>query len=477
MDASIPSGTSRPESGKRKDPRAARTRGRSVWGMTLLDSLHSLHRAAPLRIDPALWPVTTRVDTDGRLCVGGVPLTEVADEFGTPAYVLDEADVAHRVATYRAQLPGVRIVYAGKALLTTEVARWVARHRLGLDVCSQGELATALAGGVDPRAIVVHGNAKTTAELRTAADVGVGRIVIDCGTEIALLASQLRAPQDVLVRVTPDVDIHGHDAVTTGITDQKFGFALADDQALLAVRRVLDQPMLRLVGLHCHLGSQVTDPTPYGDAIARMVALMADVRARHGVVLSELNVGGGHGVPYVAGDRELDLGALRDVIEDALDAACGAERFPRPAVVVEPGRAIVARAGVTIYRVVAVKRQPGGRTYVAVDGGMSDNPRVALYGARYTVTVANRHPLGPLATVTVVGRHCEAGDAVARDVELPADLHPGDLLAVACTGAYHHSMASTFNLVGRPPVVAVQRGRARAIVRRETTSDLLLRDA
>lgn len=444
--------------------------------MTLLDSLHTLHRAAPLRIDPAVWPITARVDPEGRLCVGGVPLTELADEFGTPAYVLDEADFDHRVATYRSRLRGVRITYAGKALLTTEVARWVARNHLGLDVCSQGELAAALAGGVDPRNLVVHGNAKTTAELRTAADAGVGRIVVDCGTEIALLASQLRRPVDVLVRVTPDVDIHGHAAVTTGVTDQKFGFAIADGHAMLAIRRVLDQPMLRLVGLHCHLGSQVTDPTPYGDAIVRMVRLMSDVRTRYGVLLPELNIGGGHGVPYVAGDPELNLGALDDVIEDSLDAACGAERIPRPAIVVEPGRALVARAGVTAYRVIAIKHQPGGRTFVAVDGGMSDNPRVALYGARYTVTVANRHPLGPTQPVTVVGRHCEAGDVIAHDVDLPADLHPGDLLAVACTGAYHHSMASTFNLVGRPPVVAVRRGQARLIVRRETTADLLLRD-
>jgi len=373
-------------------------------------------------------------------------------------------------------LLGVRIVYAGKALLTKQVARWVADEGLGLDVCSPGELAVGLAGGVHPRRIVVHGNAKTTGELRAAADAGVGRIVVDCGTEIALLASQLRRPQEVLIRVAPGVDIHGHAAVTTGVTDQKFGFTVADGQAALAVRRILDQPLLRLAGLHCHLGSQVTDPAPYGEAIHRMVSLMADVRAKHGVVLTELNIGGGHGVPYVAGDAELDLDKLARVIDDALDEACAAERFPRPKVVIEPGRAVSARAGVTCYRVVAVKHRPGGRTFVAVDGGMGDNPRVALYGARYTVTVANRHPLGPTQTVTVVGRNCEAGDIVAHDVELPADLHPGDLLAVACTGAYHHSMASTFNMVGRPPVVAVRDGRVRELVRRETTEDLLARD-
>ena len=429
-----------------------------------------------MRVDRDLWPLTTRVDVEGRLCVGGVALNEIADQYGTPAYILDEADFRYRARRYRAALPGVRITYAGKALLTKQVAQWVADEGLGLDVCSPGELATGLAGGVHPGNIVVHGNAKTTGELRAAVDAGVGRIVIDCGTEIALLASQLRHPQEVLIRVAPGIDIHGHAAVTTGIVDQKFGFAVAEGQAALAVRRVLDQPLLRLAGLHCHLGSQVTDPAPYGEAIRRMVSLMADVSDHYGVVLTELNIGGGHGVPYVTGDAELDLQKLARVIDDALDQACATERFPRPKVAVEPGRAIAARAGVTCYRVVSVKHRPGGRTFVAVDGGMGDNPRVALYGARYTVTVANRHPLGPTQTVTVVGRNCEAGDVVANDVQLPADLHPGDLLAVACTGSYNHSMTSNYNLVGRPPLVAVKNGRARELIRRETITDLLSRD-
>lgn len=197
---------------------------------------------------------------------------------------------------------------------------------------------------------------------------------------------------------------------------------------------MLAHPILDLVGLHCHIGSQVTDAGRYGEAISRMIAAMADIRARHGVILTELNIGGGHAIPYVCGDRELELDDLAVVVEDALDAACAAEHFPRPTVVVEPGRAISGRAGVTLYRVCSVKSQPGGRTFVAVDGGMSDNPRVSSCGARYTVTLANRHSLGLKQRVTVVGRHCEAGDEIARDVELPVDLHPGDLLAVACTG-------------------------------------------
>jgi diaminopimelate decarboxylase len=444
--------------------------------MTLFEILPSLHHGATPRIDRAIWPLTTRVDELGRLCVGGVPLSDVADQFRTPSYVLDEADFRRRIRRYHGALPGVSVVYAGKSLLSTAVARWVAEEGLGLDVCSGGELAAALAAGVDPARIVMHGNAKTPDELSEAAAVGVGRIVVDSPVEIALLSGRVRRPQRVLIRVTPDIDIHGHRSLITGVTDQKFGFALADGHAAAAVRRVLDQPLLDLVGLHCHIGSQVTDPAVYGEAIRRIIAMMADVRAAHGVALTELNIGGGHGVPYVSGDSELDLDALAGVIDDALDDACAAERFPRPAIVIEPGRAISARAGVTVYRVLAVKSQPGGRTFVAVDGGMSDNPRVGLYGARYTVTLANRPPLAPTQPMTVVGRHCEAGDEIARGVSLPTDIHPGDLLAVACTGAYHHSMASNYNMVCRPPVIAVRAGQARELVRRETVADLLSRD-
>ena len=444
--------------------------------MTLLDYLPSLHKAAASRIDPAIWPHTASVDDLGRLCVGDVPLTDIADEFRTPAYVLDEADFRYRLQHYRAVLPEVEIRYAAKALLTTTVARWVADEGAGVDVSSGGEVAIALAGGIDPSRIVLHGNAKPVDELTDAAAVGIGRIVVDSAMEIAYLSCVARRPQPILIRVTPGIDTRGHRAVVTGVDDQKFGFALTDGRALAAAERVLHQPALELVGLHCHIGSQVADATLYGEVIRRMIATMTDIRRRHGVVLTELNIGGGHGVPYVTGDPELDLAEVADVLEDALDWACASERFPRPRIVMEPGRAISARAGVTLYRVVSVKSQPGGRTFVAVDGGMSDNPRVALYGAKYTVALANRHALGPTNRVTIAGRHCESGDEIARDVELPADVHPGDLLAVACTGAYQHSMASNYNMVGRPPIVAVRRGRAHELVRRETTADLLARD-
>ncbi len=444
--------------------------------MTLFEILPSLRHAATPRIDRAIWPLTTHVDELGRLCVGGMALTDVADEFGTPTYVIDEADFRHRIRRFRAALPEAHLVYAGKALLTTAVAQWVAEEGAGLGVCSGGELATALIAGVDPNQIVLHGESTTPGELGTAAGVGVGRIVVDSPTEVAFLAAGVRRPQLVHVRVTPDIDFYEHSSVTADLTDQTLGFALTDGHAAAAIERALDQPLLYLVGLHCHIGSQVTDPSLYGEAIRQMVALMAEVRARHGLILTELNIGGGHGVPYVSGDPELDLDALRDFIDDALDASCAAERFPRPTIAVEPGRAISARAGVTLYRVLWVQSQPGGRAIVVVDGGLSDNPRAALNDARHTVALANRHPLTATQPMTVVGRHGESGDEIARDVPLPADLHAGDLLAVACTGAYHHSMASTYTMVGRPPLVAVNDGSTRELVRRETIADLLSRD-
>lgn len=441
--------------------------------MTLSELLPSLGHAG---LDRRIWPSSTHLDDLGQLCIGGVPLTEVADKFRTPAYVLDESDFRGRISRYRAALPGVSIAYAGKSLLTATVARWVEEHGADLDVCSGGELAVALAAGVNPARIIMHGNAKTPDELRDAAAAGVGRVVLDSPLEIAFLSGQVRRRQTVLLRVIPGVDTGGHPAVVTGVDDQKFGFTIAGGRALDAVGRILNQPCLSLAGLHCHIGSQVADPTLYGQAIIRMIAVLAEIRGRYGITLPELNIGGGHAVPYVSSDREFDLARFGDIIEDSLTSACAATDFPRPQLTIEPGRAISARAGVTLYRVVAVKSQPGGRTFVAVDGGMSDNPRVALYGAKYTVALANRHTPTPCTTVTVVGRHCEAGDVVVRDAQLPADIHPGDLLAVACTGAYHHSMASNYNVVGRPPLVAVSDGRCRTLVRRETITDLLSRD-
>ncbi|TQF73323.1 diaminopimelate decarboxylase [Rhodococcus spelaei] len=445
--------------------------------MTLLEIFPSLRSAMTPRLDPAVWPDGTHVDDHGRITVAGVALADIADQYGTPSYVLDEMDLRGRCRTYREVFPEAEIAYAGKALLTRAVASWVTEEGLALDVCSAGELAIALSAGVDPRRIIMHGNAKTPAELAAARTAGVGRIVLDSVTEIALLASSLTRRQNVLIRVTPGIDAHTHPAVATGVTDQKFGFPLAHGQADDAVRRVLGQPRLNLVGLHCHLGSQITDAAHFATAVHLMVGQMAQIRLDHGLILTELDLGGGHGICYRPDDPQLDLSTLAGAIENALDEACARYRFPRPRITLEPGRAVAGRAGVTVYRVVSVKHITGGRTFVCVDGGMSDNPRVALYGARYSVALANRHSSAAPAVVTVAGRHCESGDELAVDVELPSDLHPGDVLAVPGTGAYHHSLASTYNAVGRPPIVAVRDGRSRELIRRETVEDLLRREA
>ena len=422
-----------------------------------------------------LWPHTAQLEADGDVSVGGLRLSALAARYGTPAYILDEADVRARCRAYAGAFPGAEIVYAGKAFLCRAMAEWIAQEGLSLDVCSAGELAVARSVSFPADRIVLHGNAKTPHDLQAALGYGVGRIVIDSASEIVRLAALSRRRQRVLIRVTPGVDAQAHPAVATGIEDQKFGFSLASGAAADAVRRVLAHPELELVGLHCHLGSQLTGPQAYELAARRLVGLMAAVRRRYGVELAELNLGGGHAVPYVAGDEPFNLDAFADRIRHVVKAECAARRLPVPRLTVEPGRAIVSRAMVTLYRVLAAKRVAGGRTYVSTDGGMSDNPRPALYGARYTVRALHR-PGEALEPVTVVGRHCEAGDVIAADVPLPAATRPGDLLVVPGTGAYNHSMASNYNMVGRPPVVAVRDGAARLLVRRETDDDLLLRD-
>jgi diaminopimelate decarboxylase len=407
--------------------------------------------------------------------VGGLRLTALAARYGTPAYILDEADVRARCRAYAEAFPAAEIAYAGKAFLCRAMAEWICQEGLSLDVCSAGELAVARSVNFPADRILLHGNAKTPHDLQAAIGYGVGRVVVDSASEIVRLAALSRWRQRVLIRVTPGVDAHAHPAVATGVEDQKFGFSLAAGDAADAVRRVFSHRELELVGLHCHLGSQITRPQAYELAAARLIRLMAAVRTRYGVALPELNLGGGHAVPYQTGDESFDVAEFADRIRRVIKAECAVHRLPVPRLTVEPGRAIVSRAMVTLYRILAVKHVPGGRAFVAVDGGMSDNPRPALYGARYTVR-ALRPPGEATEPVTVAGRHCEAGDVLAVDVPLPARTRPGDLLVVPGAGAYHHSMSSNYNMVGRPPVVAVRDGAARLLVRRETDSDLLLRD-
>src|SRR3954453_15947161 len=428
---------------------------------------------------PLLWSSTARKNADGALEVGGVDLRDLVAERGSPAYVLDEADFRARARAFREAFAGYDVYYAGKAFLCTAVARWVAEEGLSLDVCTGGELAVALAAGFPPERLLFHGNNKSVAELTRAVEVGVGRIVIDSFEELARLAAtaekaDLRQP--VYLRVTPGVEAHTHEYVATGQEDQKFGFSLASGAAAEAVRRVLGLPSLELVGLHCHIGSHIFDTRGFSLAAHRMVGLLADVRDEDGIELPELDLGGGTGIAYTSADDPMPGKEFADGLRAIVERECAAASLALPRLAVEPGRAISGPTTVTVYEVGTVKDLPGLRTYVSIDGGMSDNIRTALYDARYTAVLASRTSGADPRNVTLCGKHCESGDIVVHDVPLPGDLAPGDLVAVPASGAYHRSMASNYNHVPRPPVVAVRDGGARVIVRRETEDDLLALD-
>ncbi|MFF2009429.1 diaminopimelate decarboxylase [Streptomyces sp. NPDC058195] len=425
----------------------------------------------------SVWPASARPAPDGDITVGGVGLTEAAERFGTPLYLLDEREVRERCRAYLRSFPDTDVLYAAKAFLCRALLHWVRDEGLGLDVCSAGELEYAVTSGFPPERIVLHGNAKSPRDLEAALRLGVGRVVIDSAWEIARIAALVPAGtrQKVLVRVVPGVSAGGHAAIRTGTDDQKFGLSVTGGGAEHAVARILGQPALELVGLHCHIGSQITEPGPYTTALRTVVQLLARIRDRHGTLLPELDLGGGHGVAHRPGERALDIRALGARVRRELAASCAEAALPVPRLAIEPGRALVGPAGVALYRVLAVKRT-GTRVFVAVDGGMSDNPRPALYGARYAPRLVGRRTTAGLRPATVVGRHCEAGDVLAAEVALPGDVRPGDLIAVPVAGAYHLSMASSYNLVGRPPVIAVADGRARLLVRRESFADLTGRD-
>ena len=428
---------------------------------------------------PLVWPVTAERGPDGALRLGGVDVRALAAEFGTPAYVLDEADWRARCRLWRKAFDGADVYYAGKAFLCTAVARWIAEEGLSLDVCTGGELAVALAADFPPERLLFHGNNKSVAELDRAVAAGVGRIVVDSYEEIdrlAAVAGRAGVRQRVYVRVTPGVEAHTHEFISTGQEDQKFGFSLAAGTAEEAIARVLAQPALELRGLHCHIGSQIFDVEGFQIAAHRMVGLLAAVRDTHGVLLPELDLGGGQGIAYTAADDPMDIGVYAAGLRRIVETECAAVGLAVPRLAVEPGRAIAGPTTVTLYTVGTVKELPGLRTYASVDGGMSDNIRTALYGADYTAVLASRVSAAAPRPVTLSGKHCESGDIVVRDVDLPGDLAPSDLVAVPASGAYHRSMASNYNHVPRPPVVAVLDGRARLLVRRETEDDLLRLD-
>jgi diaminopimelate decarboxylase len=443
-----------------------------------------------------VWAAGVARTATGALAVNGHDVRDLAQQFGTPLYVLDETDFRSRARAFRRAFTDGDVHYAAKAFICVAVARWVEQEGLGLDVASGGELAVALAAGFPPERIVLHGNNKSDAELERALQVGVGRIVVDSFDEIdrlvALAGSLARRPA-VCIRLTVGVEAHTHEFIATAHEDQKFGFSVASGSALRAAETVLATEVLDLVGVHSHIGSQIFDTSGFEVAATRAVGLLAQLRDRRGVTLGELNLGGGLGIAYVAGDDPADAAEVAGSLHDIVRRACAAHDLPVPRIAVEPGRAIAGPSTLTLYEVGTVKpvELDGGlvRHYVSVDGGMSDNVRSALYGADYTVALANRSSSAPNMQARVVGKHCESGDIVVRDADLPGDLRPGDLLAVAATGAYCRSMASTYNFVGRPPVVAVSAAHGDSatptvpptvpptlILRRETEADLLALD-
>jgi diaminopimelate decarboxylase len=416
----------------------------------------------------------------GTLTIGGLDVRELAAEHGTPLYVVDEDDFRGRCRDYREAFgPDAGVFYAAKAFCSRAVLRWVAEEGLGVDVCTGGELAAALSAGFPPERVTFHGNNKLVPELQAAIENGVGHIVADSYEEIArlsYLAERAGRRPRVLVRVTTGVEAHTHEFVATAHDDQKFGFSLASGAADEAVRRVLACPDLEFAGLHSHIGSQIFDTSGFEVAARRVVDLAVRIRDEHGVQIDELDLGGGLGIPYVAGDDPGDLKVIAENLRAIVERECGTAGLPLPRLTVEPGRAIAGPGTITLYEVGTVKDVDGLRTYVSIDGGMSDNIRTALYGAEYTTVLASRVSPAPPMLSRLVGRHCESGDIVVRDAYLPADLATGDLIAVAATGAYCRSMASNYNHVPRPAVVAVSGGSSRVIVRRETVEDLLRLD-
>lgn len=441
-----------------------------------------------LELDPAIWPLTAARAATGEVRIGDCDVRDLVGEFGSPLLVMDENDVRTRMRNYRAAFTSAdsptSVYYAAKAFLSSKFARWVSEEGLGIDVCTGGELECALRGDARGEILLMHGNNKSESELIAALEANVRYIVLDSFEEIArlaVIAQDRGVRQRVLIRVTVGVEAHTHEFIATAHEDQKFGFSLASGDAMEAVRRVLALPdTLELAGLHSHIGSQIFVPSGFEIAAARVVRFLADVRNEFDTELALLNLGGGLGIKYVAADEPPDVAEMAEVLRAIVLAECEKYELSVPALAFEPGRALVGPSTVTVYTVGTVKPVEldagGRRTYVSVDGGMSDNIRTALYDAEYTVTLASRRSDAPLTLCRIVGKHCESGDIVVNDVWLPDDLTAGDLLAVAATGAYNRSMASNYNLITRPPVVAVRDGQSQVLIRRETLADLFATD-
>lgn len=425
-------------------------------------------------------PPNTGINSRGHLEIAGCDTIKLARRFGTPLYVVDEELVRARCREYRQSLetywPGGQAAYAGKALLTMALARIMDEEGMWLDVVSGGELYTALRAGFPPQRIIFHGNNKSADEIGLGLEAGIGRFICDNLHELQLLArlsARARVRPRIMLRITPGVDTHTHSYVRTGQVDSKFGFNVENWDALLAVKRVLDGGELVLTGFHCHIGSQLLDLSAFELAARAMVDFMHEVWCETGFQAEDLNLGGGLGIRYTESDHPPGIEAYVRSVAHTLAPALAERGLKQPTLFLEPGRSIVGEAGTTLYTVGAIKEIAGVRTYAMVDGGMTDNPRPALYGAKYRALVANRAALPATTRVSVAGKCCESGDMLIWDLEVPK-LRPGDVLAVFATGAYNHSMASNYNRLPRPAAVLVRQGEADLMVARERYSDLLV---
>jgi diaminopimelate decarboxylase len=424
------------------------------------------------------WPHTLERDEHGVMVLGGIPVPVLTGEHGTPLWVVDEEDLRLRCRQYRAAFPGVEVAYASKAWCALGILQIVEEEGLWVDVVSAGELHTARLAGVAMERVVFHGNNKSMDELRMAGELGVGRIVVDSFDELVRLerlGEETGRRSTCWLRVTPGIDAHTHEFVRTGQDDSKFGFTLSLGLADDAARDVGQLEYVDVVGAHAHVGSQIFGTDAFVANVDVMIAFVARCRTEHGLELEELNVGGGMGIRYTHEDHPITPSRLGEAVLVEVDEACARYGIDRPRLFVEPGRAIVGPSTITVYEVGTVKELPGIRSYVAVDGGMSDNIRPPLYDAEHEVALANRTEEGR-AAFTVVGKHCESGDLVAERASLPPDVRAGDLLAVAATGAYTASMASNYNRIPRPAAVLVRGGEVRLLQRREGLDDVVARD-
>jgi diaminopimelate decarboxylase len=434
-----------------------------------------------------MW--SSSVTTGAELSIAGITAKTLAKEFGTPTFFIDEADFRERALDWDKALKDAfgpnagTVYYASKAFICTEVARWIKEIGIGIDVSTGGEMAVALAGGIDPSKIEVHGNNKSLGEIEKAISVGVESIVIDSLYEIQRVAEAAKKAgkvQRVLLRITPGIQAHTHESIATAHEDVKFGFSIASGAAWAAITAVRNHPSLELRGVHAHIGSQIFGYKSFEILSERLISLLAQYRDEYKSELPELDLGGGYGIAYLPGDETVDPHEAMNALAAAVTKNCASHNLQIPRVSIEPGRAIVGPTMFTLYEVGTVKdvtlENGTHRRYISVDGGMSDNIRPSLYGAEYTTILANRTSTATRVSSRLVGKHCETGDIVIREIDLPDDIVPGDLLAVPATGAYGRSMASNYNHVPRPPVVAVKDGKARVIVRRETEADLLRLD-